>query len=391
MTYEEIGKRLREISDLIDAAETVEEVNKLADEKRGLLERRADLEAMGQRKQTALDITAGRVQPNIVEIRKNISGGNNTMIEQQNNQELELRAFQKFVMSGGKQNSLTDIEQRALAIAGSGAVLPQEIMNKLITSGNYSDLLSRATVLNEPNSGKLYIPIASSTAASWKTENANSDGGTYEATPTLTQLELGGFELYRWSRVSAASMSRSTAEFTTMMLNLLGSEVIEAIEKSFFSGGGTTEPTGLDELSWTPDTNQILTASNVTPIAAADVAEALSLLPQKYARNAICLVNSDMAYQMSQFLGTAEYAYNMADGATRFLGKPVVVSEHMADDTVYFVDPRELYVRFSMPLTIEVDKSSGFTSASYDLRALTVVDAVWNPAACVAVGLGAAG
>ena len=78
----------------------------------------------------------------------------------------------------------------------------------------------------------------------------------------------------------------------------------------------------------------------------------------------------------------------MADGATQFLGKEIVVSEHMADDTVYIADPKELYVRFAQPLMIEADKSAGFTSASIYLRALAVVDAAWNPAAVVAVGLG---
>jgi len=75
-------------------------------------------------------------------------------------------------------------------------------------------------------------------------------------------------------------------------------------------------------------------------------------LPQRYARNAIILMNADMLYKVSQFKGTQEYAFSLSDGATRFLGKE-------------------------------------FTAASIDLRALAVVDAAFNPSACVAVGLGA--
>ena len=72
------------------------------------------------------------------------------------------------------------------------------------------------------------------------------------------------------------------------------------------------------------------------------------------------------------------------------LGHEIVISEHVAADTVYIVDPRELYVRFSMPVQIEADRSSGFTSASVNMRALCVVDAAWNPAACVRITKGAA-
>ena len=264
-------------------------------------------------------------------------------------------------------------------------------MNKLITSEKYSDLLYRATVINEGGAAKIYVPIASNTAASWKLENSDVDGTStsYEASPTLTKLELGGRELYRWPRISAAAHSMSTGDFVDLILQLLSSEVVETLEKAFIDGGGTTEPKGLENLTWTSGTNAKLTASAATPIGPAHIAEAISMLPQKYARNAIILVNADTLYNISQFLGTAEYAYPMQDAATKFMGKPIVVSEHMDDDEVFIVDPKELYVRFASPIAVEANYSSGFTAASIDLRALTVVDFVWNPAACIKVGLGA--
>ena len=302
---------------------------------------------------------------------------------------LELKAFQKYLTTGIK--TMTDIELRALSLSGSAAVIPTTIMSTLISSEKWSDLLHRATVMIEEHAGKIKIPIASNTAASWKIENSDVDAesNSYEASPILTNLELGGFELYRWSRISAASYSMATAEFQDMMLQLLSAEVIETLEKSFISGTGSGQPKGLDNLTWTPGTNQKLTSSAETAIGPADIATALSYLPQRYARNAIILMNADMLYKVSQFKGTQEYAFSLSDGATRFLGKEIVLSEHMADDTIYIIDPKQLYVRFAMPIQVEADRSSGFTAASIDLRALAVVDAAFNPSACVAVGLGA--
>lgn len=305
-----------------------------------------------------------------------------------NNTVTEIRSLQKFLTTG--INSMTEQEQRALNITGSAAVLPIAVQNELISSNKYSDLLHRAQVFNQGGAGSIYIPVASNTSASWKIENSNVDGldVSYEKSPTLTKLELKGYELLRLMQLSAAASSMTAGGFESLMLELLASEVVETLESSFIKGTGTGQPKGLDNLTWTPDTNQILTATAETPISAKDLAEAISLLPQRYSRNAVILVNSDMMYQIGQWKGTAEYAYNMADGATKFLSKPIIVSEHMSDNTIYIVDPKELYIRFASPLALEMDRSAGFTSASIYLRALTVVDAVWNPAACVAVGQG---
>lgn len=313
-------------------------------------------------------------------------GGKN--MERLNNG-LELKAFQKYLTSGVK--TMTDTELSALSLSGSAAVIPTTIMKTLISDEKWSDLLHRATVMIEEHAGKIKIPIASNTAASWKIENSDVDAesNSYEASPILTNLELGGYELYRWSRISSASYSMATVEFQEMILELLSAEVVETLEKSFISGTGSGQPKGLDNLTWTPGTNQKLTASEETPIGPADIATALSYLPQRYARNAIILMNADMLYKVSQFKGTQEYAFSLSDGATRFLGKEIVLSEHMADDTIYIIDPKQLYVRFAMPIQVEADRSSGFTAASIDLRALAVVDAAFNPSACVAVGLGA--
>lgn len=333
------------------------------------------------------DVSVRSGEYKIIDTFTEYQGGENMEIV---NNGLEIKAFQKYLTSGVK--TMTDTELNALSLSGSAAVTPTTIMQTLLSSEKWSDLLHRATVMNEQHAGKIYIPIASNTAATWKIENSDKDASSnsYEASPTLTRLELGGNELYRWSRISAASYSMATAEFQDMILGLLSAEVIETLEKSFISGTGSGQPKGLDNMTWEADKNQILTDSAATPIEASHIASALALLPQKYARGSIILVNSDTLYNTISLLkGTNEYAFSMSDGAQVFMGHEIVVSEHMADDTIYIIDPKQLYVRFAMPIQVEADRSSGFTAASIDLRALAVVDAAFNPSACVAVGLGA--
>lgn len=385
MTLDQVEKRLAALDIVVRDAETVKEVEAATELKRKLLDRRAELEGMKSRQATAQKITRGEANCKLLETYQGIKGGIQMESESEvKTSELEMRSFQKFISQGAR--NMTEPEMRSLVLSGSAAVTPIQIMKQLITSEKYSDLLFRATVINEPGAGRVYIPIASNNTPLWHTE---ATAILAEAAPTLTRLELGGYELLRLMRVSAACYSLSTGDFMDMMLNLLSAEVVEGLEASFITGDGSGCPVGLDELTWTTNTNEILTTNSGTPIAATNIAAALSLLPQKYARKAVLLVNAKTLYAIGLYKGTSEYAYNMADGASAFMGKPIIVNEHVSDDCVYIVDPSQLYVRFAMPITLEADRSSGFNAASIDMRALTVVDAVWNPAACIHVGLGA--
>ncbi len=306
----------------------------------------------------------------------------------------EVRSLQRFVAVGA--NGMTAEERSGLNISGAAAVLPTEIYNELITNEKYSDLLKRAKVFNEGGAGKLYIPVASDTAASWHTELA---GGT-DTAPTLTKIELGGYELMRLMSMSAAVESMTEVGFKQSMLQLLGSEVVETLEYSFVNGTGSGQPKGLANLTWTTSgsgKNAIVTEETSTSgvyrdISFKDIAEALSMLPQKYARGAILLMNASVAYNTIAAAddSNGQPIFNMGEAAETVLGHEIVISEHVPANTIFVVDPAELYVRFSMPLQIESDRSSGFTSATTNMRALCVVDAAWNPAACVRITKGAA-
>lgn len=298
------------------------------------------------------------------------------------NGNVEIRAFQKYITEGSMKN-LTVEERAGLATSGSGAVMPIEIFNQMITNGKYSDLLSRATVMNLSGAGTVKVPIASNTAATWKTELQPVD----PAAPTLTSLDLGGKELMRAIQYSAAVEHMTAEQFTNWMSELCASEVVETLESAFITAtAGTDAPhNGLQKLTWTPNINEVEATSEIT---AADVAKGLSLLPQKYARNAILLMNANTAYNtVGLFKGTSEYAYSLADGASRFMDKEIHISEYCADNEIYIFDPSQLYVRFAMQPVVEVDKSVGFLSAANTMRCLTVVDFAWNTAAAVRVGV----
>jgi HK97 family phage major capsid protein len=294
----------------------------------------------------------------------------------------EIKAFQQYVSLGGDMRAMSDRMRNALTTGASGAFLPVDIFERMITDEKYSDLLRRATVINAAGAGTIKIPIADAHEASWKEEG----DGVSPTNPTLSSIDLGGMELMRAIQYSAAVDAMSIENFSEIMAGLVSSELVETLEKAFISGSiSAGQPhNGLEYLDWTLGVNLVEAgSSNITP---EDVAKGLSLLPQKYNRNAVLLMNANTAYNtVDLFKGTSEYAYNLADGVSRFMGREIVISEHCSSDSIFIVDPVQLYVRFAMRPSVSVNRSVGFLSATTSMRCLAVVDYAWNSTACVKV------
>lgn len=386
MSYRDVLGRLSEIS--AEAGKQACNARGLLEEARRLKYRKEALERRAKKRaeiREAVNSGAGTVSKRWPEERwpkeKRTMGERNDVEHREN---MEMRAFHRYVAEGTMKNLNTE-ERAALTTSGSGAVMPTEIFNRIITNEKYSDLLSRATVLNLSGAGMLKVPIASNSAATWKEENA----AVTPESPALTSLDLGGKELMRAIQYSAAVRHMSASEFESWMSDLCASELVETLESAFITGSTEDDAphNGLQNLTWTKDKNSVEAA---TAIQAADVAKGLSLLPQKYARNAILLMNANTAYNtVGLFKGTSEYAYSLTDGAARFMSKEIHISEYCDDNEIYVVDPQQLYVRFAMQPAVDVDESAGFLSGTSTLRCLAVVDFAWNPDACVKVGLAA--
>lgn len=295
--------------------------------------------------------------------------------------EREVRAFQKFISNGIR--GITDTEQRALTLSGSAAVVPKTIADTMIMDQKYSDLLHLANVFEMPHMGKLSIPIASNGSAEVHTEGEPIGNGT----PAMSYLELTGYEVVGMSTISRAVADMATESFQEKMLDFVSAEVIEKLEDLFINGTGSAQPKGLVNLTWNTTAEAGQNAIQATTaISIADIAAALALLPQRYARNAVILCNTKTYYDLMVSKDTAgQYVFNASSGSETILGKTVVLSELVPASTIFVVDPHENYVNFACPLQAESDASSGFTKHEINIKAWATMDSAWNPAACVRI------
>lgn len=296
--------------------------------------------------------------------------------------EKEIRAFQTFVTTGLKGLGAT--EQRALTTNGAAAVIPKAIQDAMITDHKYSDLLHMANVSDISHRGKLVIPIASSGTAIVHAEGEEIADGT----PKLTTLELSGFEI-----VSLASVSRSVADmapenFMQKMSDFVAAEVGEKLEDLFINGTGENQPRGLMNLEWNESGDKPNAVGAEDFINVFDIAHGLSLLPQKYARNAVVLMNTETYYRtLCAVGGDGAYTFEMSIASEKILSKPIILSEHVPKQTAFIVDPHENYVNFAAPIQVETSADSGFSKHVIDIKAFATMDAAWNPAACVKVAV----
>jgi HK97 family phage major capsid protein len=371
MTLEQITARLAELDEQVRSATDIEAVNQAAAEKSELLTRKGELEDLQQRKQIALDITAGIAVPNIIATRKKTKMENMTQDDV-----LASKEYRTYWLKG-LQNALTDVEKRAnenwAAATALGAI-------PTITSGLFLEKMKQtAPLLNEINlfrvPGNFTIAVEGTrAAAAIHTENALITA----ADDTTTAVTLGGYEIAKLARVSKIVQKMGVAEFEQFLVNTLGGDIGRLIESYLVTGNGTTQPEGIEQAyaTWTNDTNGVQWASSNTPTAA-ELMELIGYLEGSYAPGAKFLMNHKTFWTKIMTLrDDSKYPVVNIDGQQKLLmGFPVIFSSYVPDYTMYFGDfKKAVYGNFSEDINVAVSEHAGFNYNSVAYRASCIFD-----------------
>ena len=218
----------------------MEFVNKATEEKKDLLSRksREDLEA---RKQVALDITAQKVAPIPVEIRKE----NKMEFEKMTSAEIRgTEEYRSAFLKGLLEQPLTDVEKRANEMATTDAlgVVPtitqERTFNKL---KEYAPLLSEITLLQVPGNVSFVVENTNN-AAAIHAENALITPAA-DATAVVT---LGGFEIVKLLRISATIQAMGINSFEAWLVDILAENISRKNRIIPYLRSGSSMPQGVD-------------------------------------------------------------------------------------------------------------------------------------------------
>ena len=370
MNLEQITARLAELDEEVRAATEAEAVNKAADEKKELLARKAELEDLEQRKQTALDIASGILTPKIIDTRKE-----DKPMDFENMRPEDIRGTEEYrsaFLKGLQNKPLTDMEKRTNEMASTdvAGVIPtmtqERIFNKL---KQYAPLMSEITLLQVPGNVTFAIEGTNNAAAKHAENDLISP-----AADTMLSVTLAGYEIVKVLRISKTVQAMAINAFESWLVDILGENIAAKIGEYIIYGSGTSEPKGIDyAATWTDNSNAVIPAGAKYPTAA-ELVELVSYLKGGYHRNAKWLMNS------TDFWGGIVAAQSndkykiLTDDYQRLLGYPILLDDNVASGDIFFGDFRKVVGNLSQNITVDRSTESGFLYNSIDYRGTAIFD-----------------
>lgn len=220
MTLADVDKRIAELEAEVREMQEVADVEKATEEKKSLLERKAELEAIEQRKAAALALQNGEVEPSrIIEVE------DRTMVNK-----VELRdsveygkAFVKAMLTGD------ETEARALLTDNVSGSLPVPTMldNEIRNAWEEAQLLSLAKNTAYPGNVKVGFEY-SATGASIHVEGTDAPE---EETLVLGTVELKSESIKKWITVSDEAIEGTTVDTLAYIYKELAQKIAEKAEE----------------------------------------------------------------------------------------------------------------------------------------------------------------
>ena len=331
-------------NDLITRAEEV--LNKAKDEKRELtpdeMQELAEIRDDIRKIKEVLGLDR-----EIKELKENACGGKKKRNQEEiDKEENEVKAFENYVRG-------FTVHERAgeLTKANNGAVIQTTIVNRIIKKVyDISPILEKSSKYNVK--GKLdlpYYPADSSTniTVGYKAEFTP----IASSTGNFSSIELEGFLAGALTKISRSLINNAQFDIVGFIVDEMAYQISRFIEGELLNG--TTDY--VDGLSKLTNTMQ---SAETTGFGADDLIDLQALVKDVYQKDAIFImsVNTRTALRklkddMGRYLLQDDISLPFGKS---LLGKPVYVSDNMADGKIYYGDMSGLATKMSEDINIEV-------------------------------------
>lgn len=218
MNMADVVARLAELDVEVREMQDVEAVEKATEEKKALLERKAELENLEQRKAAAEALTAGKAEAKVIEERKE----NKMEIEMRNTPEYG-KAFVKMVMTGD------DAEVRSLLSENAnGVVMVPELLETEIKNA-WADCQIMSLVKKTNYKGNVKVGFeVSATGAVIHTEGT---AAPEEEVLTWGSVELKAESIKKWITISDEAIDGTTIDTLGEIYKEIAQRIAEKAEQ----------------------------------------------------------------------------------------------------------------------------------------------------------------
>jgi HK97 family phage major capsid protein len=361
MNLPQVEERLSRIDEEVRSATEVKMVDDLTQEKKDLLARKAELEDLEARRQTALDIKEGKKEGKTLETRSK------EVDPEDKYATLEYRkAFMDYCRAG-KEIPAEYRTDAFTAVADAAAVIPTTIMNEIIKEMKvYGQLFSRVRKTNVP--GGVRVPILSlkPTATRITADGDTSDRKKIQAN---TYISFSYYGLECRVAVGLLTSAVTLPMFEQQITPLITEAMVKAQEIEIIKGTGEGQMLGV-----TVDT-RVKAAQSVT-LTSAEINQwdswkkkVFAKIPLAYRAGGIFIMGAGtfdgyidgMVDANGQPIGRVNY--NITDGqAQRFGGKEVLLVEedvvasyesaNTGDVIAVFMNPSDYCINSNMQMAM---------------------------------------
>lgn len=254
--------------------------------------------------------------------------------------------------------------------ADGGYLFPNEFLEELIRDLPEINVMRNEVRIITMRRNKMDITsLVSGPKVTWTLENAAKSTTTaHFGTQTLTAYKLAAI-LYSSDELIEDS---DIFDVVAMIIRLFSEAIANEEERVIWVGDGTTQPEGLD-------------TATIASVAAVgqDFDDVISLyyaLPSKYRTGAKWYMNDNTAKEASKIKDSnGQYIWQPSvseAGTDRMRGKPVVYSDWVPDNQIYFGDLKKGYFlgdRKRITVKVSNDTETAFTK---DQTAIRVVERI---------------
>ena len=360
MTLQDVEARLSAIEGEIEAATEVDAVNALAEEKRSLLDRQAELKDLAERKEAAQKLESREITGNKIE--------ESTKMEEKRTFAVDTMEYRDAFMKKLQGKELT-AEERAAVTAS--AAIPTITMNKIIGILERTPLIAAVDVTYIP--GNVTFPVESSVAeAAWVAMGSAST----DSADALTSVSLAAYKLIKTVEVTADVQAMAIDAFESWLVDRLANKISKAIDAGILNGSGSTSGQCLG-IRISKSTQDGTYTKNT--IKWSDITKIIGSLKTEYLPNASFVMNRNLFF--NKILGLENSQGNpivvldpQAPAKYNLLGFPVIIDDNSTSGDILFGDFKAYKFNFAKAPEVTSDDSVAFRTGSRVYRAMALAD-----------------
>lgn len=243
-------------------------------------------------------------------------------------------------------------EQRTgeMAKGDNGAVIPTTIANRIIdTVKQVAPIYAMTTKFNVK--GKLQFPVAKdSITTGYQTEFTDIASSAVG----FTNVELDGYLIGALSKVSVSLINNAQFDIVSYVVNKIAQSIAEFLEKELIKGA--TKIKGITDKSYEGAGVQKVESFTEGVISTDDLIETQGEVKMNVQEGCQWLMNQGMLNEIRKLKDNNGQYVLSPDLRTGFgfmlLGKPVMISDEMPNDTVVYGDWSAVYVNIHEDINI---------------------------------------